>query len=170
MTVSGADGGTLAITIERFDPLAGWQFLRRIFAGAALGHRSAARFTPPAVGRYRLSAEYRGSRGAAPSASGFDRILVAGPLRRWRAASLLARLRELRAQEARPTSGPVISARCVDEHVRATASRGSGSSARRARDRALDRLARRSSGPAAELATAGPSRRRPGVASRDGGR
>ncbi len=78
-SVSGADGGRVAITVERFDPLAGWLFLRRFFAGVS-GSSATVSWTPPAVGRYRATAAYRGTRGAAASQSGFARILVAGPL------------------------------------------------------------------------------------------
>ena len=78
--VSGADAGIVAVTIERFDPLAGWQFARRILTRDGSGD-TVTRFTPGGVGRYRVRAEFRGTRGAAPSASGYDQVLVAGPLR-----------------------------------------------------------------------------------------
>lgn len=70
--------GPVRITIERFDPLAGWQFNRRVSAVARGGTASIA-FTPPSEGRWRASAEYRGTRLAAPSATGLARLLVAAP-------------------------------------------------------------------------------------------
>jgi hypothetical protein len=70
--------GPVRVTIERFDPFAGWQFHRRIALRASDGIASVA-FTPPTVGRWRASAEYRGTRIAAPSATGAARVLVAAP-------------------------------------------------------------------------------------------
>jgi hypothetical protein len=70
--------GPVRITIERFDPLAGWQFNRRLTAVASGGGASVA-FTPPSEGRWRASAEYRGTRLAAPSDTGLARLLVASP-------------------------------------------------------------------------------------------
>lgn len=68
--------GPVRITIERFDPLAGWQFNRRVRTVASGGTASVA-FTPPSEGRWRASAEYRGTRLAAPSDTGLARVLVA---------------------------------------------------------------------------------------------
>lgn len=67
--------GPVTITIERFDPLAGWQFLRRVHSGGG-----AIAFSPPAVGKYRFSGSFDGTRGAAPSNTGYARLTVAGPL------------------------------------------------------------------------------------------
>jgi hypothetical protein len=71
--------GPVRVTIERFDPFAGWQFYRRVKATAS-GGVAGLSFTPPSVGRWRASAEYRGTREAAPSATGFARLLVAAPV------------------------------------------------------------------------------------------
>ena len=76
--VTPAVAGPVRITIERFDPLAGWQFNRRLTAVASGGTASVA-FTPPSQGRWRASAEYRGTRLAAPSETGLARVLVASP-------------------------------------------------------------------------------------------
>jgi hypothetical protein len=76
--VTPSVAGPVRITIERFDPLAGWQFNRRVSAVARGGTASIA-FTPPSEGRWRASAEYRGTRLAAPSATGLARLLVASP-------------------------------------------------------------------------------------------
>jgi hypothetical protein len=73
-----AVAGPVRITIERFDPFAGWQFSRRLSAVASGGTASVA-FTPPSVGRWRARAEYRGTRLAAPSETGLARVLVAAP-------------------------------------------------------------------------------------------
>ena len=74
--VKPAVAGPVRITIERFDPFAGWQFSRRLSATASGGTASVA-FTPPSVGRWRASAEYRGTRVAAPSETGLARLVVA---------------------------------------------------------------------------------------------
>ncbi len=73
--VMPAAPGPVAVTIERFDPLAGWQFHRRVRTTA----RSIA-FRPPSLGRWRARAEFLGTRADAPSASGTARVLVAEPL------------------------------------------------------------------------------------------
>jgi hypothetical protein len=72
--------GPVRVTIERFDPYAGWQFFRRVAARASGSGAAAVSFTPPSEGRWRVSAVYRGTRDAAPSETGFARVLVAGPL------------------------------------------------------------------------------------------
>ena len=70
--------GPVRVTIERFDPLAGWQFHRRVARSASAGVATVA-FTPPSEGRWRASAEYLGTRVAAPSPTGLARVLVARP-------------------------------------------------------------------------------------------
>jgi hypothetical protein len=66
--------GPVTITVERFDPLSGWQFLHRYHSRGSLS------FTPPAVGKYRFRGSFDGTRGAAPSETGYARLTVAGPL------------------------------------------------------------------------------------------
>jgi hypothetical protein len=68
-------GGPVTITVERFDPLSGWRFYRRYHTGGG-----GIAFTPPAVGKYRFSGSFDGTRGAAPSDTGFARLTVAGAL------------------------------------------------------------------------------------------
>ena len=80
VAVTPAVAGPVTVLIERFDPLGGYQFLRRVRVHAAGGHASVD-FRPPSPGRYRASATFDGTREAASSASGFARLLVAGPLR-----------------------------------------------------------------------------------------
>jgi hypothetical protein len=69
-----AVSGPVTITVERFDPLSGWRFFKRYHSGGSVT------FTPPAVGKYRFSGSFDGTRGAAPSDTGFARLTVAGPL------------------------------------------------------------------------------------------
>jgi hypothetical protein len=78
--VAPAVAGPVTVVIERFDPLEGYQFLRRVRV-RVVGGRATVGFRAPAPGRYRARATFEGTRGAASSASGFARLLVAGPLR-----------------------------------------------------------------------------------------
>jgi hypothetical protein len=78
--VAPGASGPLTVTVERFDPVFRWQFLRTITLRASSG-RAVASFLPPAVGRFRVSAAFAGTRTASPSNSGFANLLVAGPLR-----------------------------------------------------------------------------------------
>jgi hypothetical protein len=68
--------GPVRVTLERFDPFAGWQFFRRVDVRASGGAASLS-FTPPAEGRWRASAVYRGTREAAPSETQHATVLVA---------------------------------------------------------------------------------------------
>jgi hypothetical protein len=69
-------GGRIELQIDRFDPLTGWHFHRkiRIPAGSALSWR------PPTAGRWRVRARFLGTRGSAPSRSGYAQIVVARPI------------------------------------------------------------------------------------------
>jgi hypothetical protein len=71
--------GPVTFTIERFDPLAGWQFHREVRTTARAGSAETA-FRPPFVGRWRASAHFEGTRAFAPSQSGSASLLVAAPL------------------------------------------------------------------------------------------
>jgi hypothetical protein len=77
--VTPGAAGPVTITIQRFDPLAGWQFYRRVKTRASGGSASVG-FSPASVGRWRASASFDGTRTASSSASGFATLLVAGPL------------------------------------------------------------------------------------------
>jgi hypothetical protein len=70
--VANASGGTVDIQIDRFDPLTGWHFNRllRVPAGGSIT------WTPPAEGRWRLRATYRGTIAASPSRSGYAHLQV----------------------------------------------------------------------------------------------
>jgi len=75
VSVGPAAAGTARVTVERLDPEFGWQYSRTVDVHVAGGHASFG-LRPPAVGRWRVRAEYLGTRDAAPSASGFAQVLV----------------------------------------------------------------------------------------------
>jgi hypothetical protein len=70
--VANGSGGVVEIQIDRFDPLTGWHFNRllRVPAGGTTT------WSPPAEGRWRLRAAYRGTTAASPSRSGYAHLLV----------------------------------------------------------------------------------------------
>jgi hypothetical protein len=72
--------GPVTVTIERFDPLEGWQFDRTVRTRVSNG-RGGVDFTPPTTGRWRAGAAFKGTRTAAPSTSGTASVTVEGPLR-----------------------------------------------------------------------------------------
>jgi hypothetical protein len=71
--------GPATIEIDRFDPVAGWQFYKSARVSVVDG-RGAVSFTPPSTGQWLARADFLGSRGASPSESGHSRLLSAGPL------------------------------------------------------------------------------------------
>jgi hypothetical protein len=75
LVLPSADG-RVELQIDRFDPLTGWHFhhLVRTSAGGSISWR------PPAAGRWRVRARYRGSARSAPSRSGYAHIVVARPI------------------------------------------------------------------------------------------
>jgi hypothetical protein len=77
--VAPGASGPVTVTIERFDPLAGWQFHREMRI-TARGGSAETGFLPPSVGRWRASARFEGTREFAPSRSGSASVLVAAPL------------------------------------------------------------------------------------------
>jgi hypothetical protein len=79
LRVRPAAAGSSLITVERFDPIQGWQFLRTFHPAVSNGV-ARVRFHPPTVGRYRMHATYLGSRNAAPSSTGLARLRVQQPL------------------------------------------------------------------------------------------
>ena len=74
----GVDGPTTML-VERFDPLAGWLFHTTLRPTARSG-RAAVSFRPPAVGRWRVTGAFDGTRRAAPSEGGTVRFRVEEPL------------------------------------------------------------------------------------------
>lgn len=71
--------GPATVEIDRFDPVAGWQFYKDVPVGVANGSGSVS-FTPPSTGQWLAQASFEGSRGASPSESSHSRLLSAGPL------------------------------------------------------------------------------------------
>lgn len=71
--------GPVTLDLERFDPLAGWQFARRYRVRASGGVVNVA-FRPPSVGRWRVRAQFRGTPDASPSRSGLAYLTVQAPL------------------------------------------------------------------------------------------
>jgi hypothetical protein len=79
LVVSPSVSGHAALLIERFDPLVGWLFYSSPRPAVVAGH-GRLHFTPPSVGRWRVSGEYIGTRTAAPSPGGTVRVTVSEPL------------------------------------------------------------------------------------------
>ena len=73
--VSPGVAGTARVTVERLDPEFGWQYVRTVNVHVAGGQGGFA-LGATAVGRWRVRAEYLGTRDSAPSASGFAAVLV----------------------------------------------------------------------------------------------
>jgi hypothetical protein len=75
----GVDGPA-RMTLERFDPIDGWQFAKKYRVTVRSG-RAQVSFRPPGVGRYRLYGEFLGTRVAADSEDFSPaRLRVQGPL------------------------------------------------------------------------------------------
>jgi hypothetical protein len=79
VSVTPAVSGPVRLDIERFDPLAGWQFLTRLHTQASSGNASVS-FVPPSVGRYRVHGLFLRTRAATASATNVATLLVASPL------------------------------------------------------------------------------------------
>jgi hypothetical protein len=79
LSVTQGGSGRSTILIEKFDPLDGWQFLRRIHPTVS-GGRAALTFSPPSIGRYRATATFDGSKLFSPSNAGQAKLLVRAPL------------------------------------------------------------------------------------------
>jgi hypothetical protein len=73
--VSPAESGPVAVEIQRFDPVFGWQFYRQENAFVSAGAATVA-FTAPSVGMWRAKATYEGSHVASPSAVGYTYLHV----------------------------------------------------------------------------------------------
>jgi hypothetical protein len=74
-TVTPASHGAMRITLERKDPVYGWQYERSYDGSGSSGSFSVS-FTPPGVGEWRATAEFKGSGSARPSASGHAHLSV----------------------------------------------------------------------------------------------
>jgi hypothetical protein len=66
-----AESGRARVTVERFDPFAGWLFAQRVPATITAGGGSVV-FRPMTLGRWRARAEFLGSRTAEPSQTRHD--------------------------------------------------------------------------------------------------
>ena len=78
--VQPAVSGPAVVTIEQFDPIEGWQYADTIRTTASGGAISAS-YVAPAVGRWRATARFAGTREVAPSkAPGFATFAVGGAL------------------------------------------------------------------------------------------
>jgi hypothetical protein len=77
--VAPGASGPVTVDVERFDPLAGWQFHSRHERRAQGGSATVA-FSPPSVGRWRVRATFDGTRIAAPSGPAGASFTVAEPL------------------------------------------------------------------------------------------
>jgi len=79
LRVRPAVDGPGLMTVERFDPIDGWQFTRRYRVNVRAGTATVT-FLPPSVGRYRVTGEFKGSRVAAAAYAGRAHLRVQGPL------------------------------------------------------------------------------------------
>jgi hypothetical protein len=77
--VTPAVDGPATMRVERFDPLAGWLF-HTTFRPDVRAGRAAVSFRPPAVGRWRVTGSFEGTRRAAPSDGGTAHVKVEEPL------------------------------------------------------------------------------------------
>jgi len=70
--VANTTSGVVQIQVDRFDPLTGWHFNRllRVTVGGTTN------WAPPAEGRWRLRASFKGTIDASPSRSGYARLVV----------------------------------------------------------------------------------------------
>jgi hypothetical protein len=72
--------GPVAVRVQRYDPVYGWQFYRSFRRPAARDGRSVIAFDPPSVGRFRARTFFVGTRGASPSTSEYAYLSVQRPL------------------------------------------------------------------------------------------
>jgi hypothetical protein len=78
LRVTPAVSGRTTLVVERFDPLAGWLFDARLHPRVVNGTASVA-FRPSAIGRWRVSGRFEGSRTASASEGGTARFTVRDP-------------------------------------------------------------------------------------------
>jgi hypothetical protein len=79
-TVPPPRDGAAAMTIERFDPFAGWLFLQQIDVPVAANGQATLHYVPPAEGRYRASTVFRGSLSSSPSRGNVVAFVTQAPL------------------------------------------------------------------------------------------
>jgi hypothetical protein len=71
----GASGGVVRFQLDRFDPTAGWQFVR-VYAVPVSGNAARLEWTPSSVGRFRIRATFSGTREESPSSTGYVLVRV----------------------------------------------------------------------------------------------
>lgn len=77
---AASHGGDVAIEIDRFDPIFGWQFSTLVPGSVDLGGRFTTSWTPPWAGHWRALARFPGNIYSTPSMSDHVRVHVAAPL------------------------------------------------------------------------------------------
>jgi hypothetical protein len=80
VTVTPAVDGRATIEIQRYDPVAHWQFYRSVTVSVSHGSATLA-FTPPYAGPWLFRAAFAGSRTASPSTSKYASLVSVAPLR-----------------------------------------------------------------------------------------
>ena len=79
LAVTPAVDGPATMRVERFDPLVGWLF-QTTLRPPVRGGRAGVSYQPPAVGRWRVTGSFDGTRTAAPSDGGTVHVRVEEPL------------------------------------------------------------------------------------------
>jgi hypothetical protein len=79
-TVPPPRGGSVRVTIERFDPFAGWLYSRVVRAPVGAGGRTTIPLSTPAEGHYRAYSYYEGDLSSAPSRGDPVAYAVQAPL------------------------------------------------------------------------------------------
>jgi hypothetical protein len=77
---AASHGGVVAIEIDRFDPVFGWQYSTVVNGTASFSGRFAASWTPPWAGHWRALARFPGNVYSTPSESGYVFVHNAAPL------------------------------------------------------------------------------------------
>lgn len=72
--VNPASSGTIEISIDRYDPVFGWQFFRKVSGGGGGSYSTS--FSTSGPGRWRAKAVFKGSKHASRSSSGYARLKV----------------------------------------------------------------------------------------------
>jgi len=70
--VANASTGAVEIQIDRFDPLTGWHFNRILHTTVG----GSVAWVPPAEGRWRIRAAFKGTIDASPSRGGYAHLVV----------------------------------------------------------------------------------------------
>ena len=79
LLVSPAVTGRATLVVERYDPIEGWLY-HATYRVRVAGEAATVAFTPPFVGRWRVTGAYDGTRTSSPSNGGTARFDVLEPL------------------------------------------------------------------------------------------